>query len=115
MAIPLPPLPSPRAAWADLRAFLATRERYHWVFAAISLAIPGFFIFEFWLVSGKSAAYRPPEVTYVKQWPKTRTDAEIKTQQAKDAPAEEAERKQQAADDAAYRKKRAALKKLLNP
>jgi hypothetical protein len=114
-AMALPPVSSPRAAWRDLRAFFQTRQRHQWVFAALSLAIPGFLALQFYLVSGKPKHYRPPEVVFVQQWPKSRTDAEIKAQQAKDAPAEKAEQLERAKEEAAYRKRMQDLRKLLNP
>ncbi len=113
MALPRPS--SPAAAWRDLKAFLQTRQRHQWVFAALSLLIPGFLALQFYLVGGKPKAYRPPEVVFVKQWPKSRTDAEIKKQQAIDAPAERAEQQERAKEEAAYRKRMQDLRKLLNP
>ena len=39
------PRPStPAAAWRDLRAFLATRQRHQLVFAALALAIPALIV-----------------------------------------------------------------------
>ena len=40
--------------------------------------------------------WKPPEVQYVQQWPASRTDAEARAQQAKDAPRELAEKKAEA-------------------
>ena len=109
----LPPISSPREVWRELKQFFATRERHQWVIALLSLAIPGFFAFNFYLDSGKPKIYRPPEVVFVQQWPKSRTDAEIKAQQKKDAPEERAERKKLEQEDAAYRKRMQDLQKLL--
>ncbi len=111
----LPPISSPRAAWRDLRAFLQSRQRHQWIIGALSLLIPGFLALQFYLVGGKQKAYRAPDVVFVKQWTKSRTDAEIKAQQAKDAPAEEAERQERAKEEAAYQKRMKDLRKLLNP
>lgn len=44
--------------------------------------------------------YHPPEIIYVKQWPKSRTLAQIKAQQAIDGPIEKAEKDKAAADEA---------------
>ena len=79
----LPPIVRPSAAFADLRAFLATRERYHWVFAALSVVITGYFITIF-LIQSWTKEYKPPEVTWVTSYAANRTEAEIKAQQAID-------------------------------
>ena len=108
MAPPL--LSSLRSVIASFRAL----ETYKLVFACLAVVIPAFLAFEFWLTSGQRATYRPPEIIFVKQWSKSRSDAEIKAQQIKDAPAEKAQRAEEAAQEAARRKRAADLKKLLH-
>jgi hypothetical protein len=89
------PRPSrPGVVLADLRAFLATRQRHQWLFAALSLAIPFYFV-TLMLFNSKEKAYKPPEVTFVTSYAKNRTDAEIRAQQKIDTEklkAEKAER-----------------------
>jgi hypothetical protein len=113
-AMILPPVSSPRKAWSDLREFLRSRQRHQWWFAFLALAIPSFIIFEFWLVSGQRPVYRPPEVVFVKQWQQGRSDAEIKAQQAKDAPAERQARKDHAARIEAHKRRMKAVEDALN-
>ena len=90
MALPL--LSPLRNACVNLIASFRALETYKIVFACLAVVIPAFLAFEFWLTSGQKATYRPPEIIFVKQWSKSRTDAEIKAQQIKDAPAEKAQR-----------------------
>ncbi len=66
----------------------------------------------FWAIFDKldvRPEWEPPKVMYVKQWPKTRTAAEVRAQQAKDAPQELAARK---AEEAAARKRQDEYKQL---
>lgn len=91
----LPPLSSPKALFADVRAFLRARERHELVFAALAVTIPVLLAIGF-LVESKTVAYKPPTVVFVKNWNKGRTIAEIKRQQAIDAPGERAARKAEA-------------------
>lgn len=114
MGMAFPFLSSIRDACANLVASFKALETYKLVFAGLAVVIPAFLAFEFWLTSGQKAAYRPPEIVYVKQWAKSRTDAEIKAQQVKDAPAEKAQRAAEAAEAAARRQRAADLKKLLH-
>jgi hypothetical protein len=105
----LPPLSSPRTLWRDLRGFFASRQKHQWVFAALSVAIPSVFALEFYFQEPVRLVYRPPTVVYAKQWKKSRTEAEIKAQQAIDAPAEAQTRKEAAEFEA---KRRAGALKL---
>lgn len=75
MDLPRPSRPS--AAFADLRAFLGSRERHHWVFALLALAIPSYFV-GILLMKKRVAVYKPPEVVFVEKLDETRTDAEIR-------------------------------------
>lgn len=84
---------SPRAAIADLRAFLRHREREHWIGAALAVLVTIIIIIEF-LVDSKINTAPPPRVVYVEQWKADRTDAEIIADQKKDQAAKEAARKE---------------------
>lgn len=91
----LPPISTPKALFSDLRAFLRARQRHELYFAGLAIAVPAFFVTTF-LVDSTPVAYKPPTVVFVKNWNKGRTEAEIKRQQAIDAPAERAARKAEA-------------------
>ena len=84
---------SPRAAIADLRAFLRHREREHWIGAALAVLVTIIIIIEF-LVDSKINTAPPPRVIYVEQWKADRTDAEIVADQKTDQAAKEAARKE---------------------
>ncbi len=75
--MPLPRPSRPAAAFADLRAFLATRERHHWVFALMALAVPGYFVGAL-LFKTRDAVYKPPSVIFVEKLDESRTEEEIK-------------------------------------
>lgn len=79
-AMPLPRPASPRALWADVRAFTSERRPHHWVALALALAIPFGIIFIFDL-DGRTNIAPGPQLIYVESWPASRTDAEIKAQQ----------------------------------
>jgi hypothetical protein len=108
----LPPISSPANMWKDLRAFLSARERHELVFAGLAVTIPVLFSIGF-LVESKTVAYKPPTVIFVKDWNKGRTEAEIKRQQAIDAPGERAARKAEAEFEAKKRKQFQDLQKAL--
>ncbi len=110
----LPPLSSPKALLSDLRAFFATRQTHQLVFAALSIAIPAFFAIQFYLTPVVQLAYVPPPVVFVKSFNKGRTDAEIKAQQAIDAPIERQERAEIKAAEAKRLSDAIALKKALH-
>ena len=88
MAI-IPPPVSPRAAFADLRAFLRQRGREQWIGAALAVLVTMIIIIEF-LVDSKINTAPPPRIIYVEQWKADRTDAEIIAQQKKDQAVREA-------------------------
>jgi hypothetical protein len=99
----VPPISSPKALFSDLRAFFRSRQRHELYFAGLALAVPAFFITTF-LVDSTPVAYKPPTVIFVKNWNEGRTEAEIKRQQAIDAPAERAAREAEAEFEAKKRK-----------
>ena len=81
MAMAVFPRPvSPRAAWADFRAFLSHREREHWIGAILAVLVTIIIVIEF-LVDSKINTAPPPRIIYVEQWRADRTDAEIKADQ----------------------------------
>ena len=93
--IPRPARPS--NALADLWQFLRARRRHEFVFGGLAVVATGFW---FWAIFDKLSVkpeWQPPKVMYVKQWPKTRSTADILVQQAIDAPREKAEREARAA------------------
>lgn len=72
----------PRAAIADLRAFLRQREREHYIGAALAFLVTVIIIIEF-LVDSKINTAPPPRIVYAKSWDADRTDAEIVAEQKK--------------------------------
>ena len=72
----------PRAAFADLRAFLGQREREHYIGAALALLVTIIIIIEFF-VDSKINTAPPPRIVYAKSWDASRTDAEIIADQKK--------------------------------
>lgn len=110
----LPPLSSPKAIWADLYSFFATRQRHQWVFAAIAVLIPTIFVVEFYIDSQATVVYKPPTIVFFKQWNRGRTVAEIKAQQAIDTPIEQKARKDEADFEAKKQKQFKAVQKALD-
>ena len=92
---------SPRAAFADFRAFLRHREREHWIGAALAVLVTIIIIIEF-LVDSKINTAPPPRMVYVEQWNADRTDAEIVADQ----------KKAQAEKEAAQRERQRQFQKL---
>lgn len=92
---------SPRAAFADLRAFLRHREREHWIGAALAVLVTMIIIIEFF-VDSKINTAPPPRIVYVEQWKAGRTDAEIVADQ----------KKHQAEKEAAIRERQRQFQKL---
>ncbi|HYJ83745.1 MAG TPA: hypothetical protein VEW26_13000 [Allosphingosinicella sp.] len=78
--MPLPRPASPRALWADLRAFTSERRPHHWVALALALAIPLGIVLIFDL-DGRTNIMPGPQLIYVESWPANRSDEEIKAQQ----------------------------------
>lgn len=89
--MPLPRPASPRALWADLRAFWSTRPRHQWVAALLALLIPVGIVTAFYFDTTTGIMPRE-ELMYIDSWPSTRTDAEIKAKQKADAAALKAAR-----------------------
>lgn len=89
MAFPRPSRPS--SLWADIKAFASEKHDHRFWIALAAIAMPTA-LFAVFIISPVTSAYQDPEIVFVKQWPKGRTDAEVRAQQAKDAPAEKAAR-----------------------
>ncbi|MEN2790066.1 hypothetical protein ABC974_10550 [Sphingomonas oligophenolica] len=98
----------------DLRLFLSQRRKHELVFLALSVAITWTIMF-YMIHDTKIVKDRRPVIIYVQQWPANRTDAEIIAQQKLDAPEqtkrEEAEKKREADNQAAWKRIDDNLKK----
>ena len=99
---------SPVRAYKDLRLFLAARQPYELGFLALAMLVTGFFVYGFVHDSYVEPVYKR-DIVYVQQWTLDRTDAQIKAQQAIDAPIKAAQIKAQEEREA---KRRAEFKKL---
>lgn len=81
--MPLPRPSSPRALWADLKAFWRDRPRHQWIAAILAVLVPIGIVVTFLIDSNTNL--RPIEqVIYVDSWPATRSDDEIKAKQQVD-------------------------------
>lgn len=94
----LPRPVSPSRAIADLWRFLRARRRHEFAFGMLAIGITGLWFAMIFDKLNPKAEWRSPTVMYVKQWPKTRTAADVRAQQAIDAPREKAEREALAAE-----------------
>jgi len=94
---------SPRAALADLRAFMRQQSREQRLGAALAVLTTIIIVIIFFVDSSINTA-PPPRIVYVESWPSTRTDAEIKADQAKD----------QAERDAALKERQRQFQELEN-
>ncbi|MFN3389111.1 MAG: hypothetical protein ACK40O_09260 [Allosphingosinicella sp.] len=74
--MPLPRPSSPRALWADIRAFAGQRSPHHLLAAALAIAMPIALILLF-LKDGRTNIAPGPQLIYAESWPADRTDAEI--------------------------------------
>lgn len=91
----------PRAAFADLFAFMRQRSREQVIGAALAILVTSIIIIEF-LVDSKINTAPPPQIVYAESWTVNRTDAEIVAQQKVD----------QAKRDAAAKEKQRQFQKL---
>lgn len=91
----------PRAALADLLAFLRQRSREQVIAALLAVLVTTIIVIEF-LVDSNINTAPPPQVVYADSWSLNRTDAEIVAQQRID----------QARKDAAAREKQRQFQKL---
>ncbi len=81
MSLPRPA--SPKALWADLRAFWRERPRHQWVAGILALLIPLGIVVVFYL-DANTNIMPGEQVIYAESWPATRSDEEIKTKQEAD-------------------------------
>jgi hypothetical protein len=102
---------SPRAAWRDFRDAITAPRKHKMVFAALSLAFPALIFIGMAKQAKVDEDWVPPTIIYVKQWPASRTLAEVRAQQAKDLPAELAAKKDREAQAEAQRQ---AYRRLAN-
>ena len=70
---------SPRYLIADLKVFLATRQRHQLLFGAVSLLIPALIVAGFYHDSKTEPP--KPQMYFIASWPADRSDAEIIAQQ----------------------------------
>lgn len=78
--MPLPRPASPRALWADMKAFWRDRPRHQWVAAALALMVPIGIITVFYIDSGTNLSPRQT-TTKLEIWPANRTDEQIRADQ----------------------------------
>jgi hypothetical protein len=83
----------PRAAIADLMAFMRQRSREQMIGAALAVLVTTIIIIEF-LIDSKINTAPPPQIVYVEQWNANRTDEEIVAQQKIDQQKKEAAQKE---------------------
>jgi hypothetical protein len=81
--MPLPRPASPRALWADVRAFTSERRPHQWAAASLALLMPLALIVLF-VIDGHTNIQPKSEIIFVESWPANRTDAQIKADQKKD-------------------------------
>ena len=74
---------SPRAAIADLRAFMRHQSREQRLGAVLAVLVTIIIVIIFFVDSSINTA-PPPRIVYVESWSKQRTDAEIVAEQKKD-------------------------------
>ena len=80
---------SPRAALADLRAFMRQRSREQVIGACLAFLVTAIIVIEF-LVDADIGTKPPPRVVEVQLYSPNRTDADIRKDQEKDQTAKEA-------------------------
>jgi hypothetical protein len=91
--MPLPRPSGPRALFADIRAFTATRSKIQWAAATLAIVMPIAIIILF-ITDGNTNIAPGPQIIYAESWSANRTDAEIIADQKKDQAAREAAQKE---------------------
>jgi hypothetical protein len=99
MAI-FPPTFGPRAALADLKAFLRQRSREQVIAACLAVLVTIIILIIF-LVDSQINTAPPPQIVYIENYGPDRTDADIKADQKK---ASEERRKQEEARKREFQK-----------
>lgn len=84
----LPSPVRPTRAFADLRGFIGQRRKHEVVFAVLALTMTVGLVLAVLKQFNSKREWQPPEITYVKEWPASRTRLQIQQQQARDLPAE---------------------------
>lgn len=74
MSLPRPA--SPRALWADLRAFAGQRSRLQWVAAILAILMPTIIVIGF-ILDARTNIMPGEQLIYVDSWSANRSDAEI--------------------------------------
>ncbi len=88
--MPILPRPaSPRALWADLRAFWAARPRHQWVAAALALVAPAAIVTAFYF-DARTNILPGERIMFIDSWRVDRSDAEIIAKQKADKAARDA-------------------------
>ena len=99
--MPFPRPSSPRALWADIRAFAGERSSVQWGAAAVAVIMPLAIVVLF--ITDANTNTRPgPQIIYAESWSANRTDAEIIADQ----------KKHQAKREAAQKERQRQFKKL---
>lgn len=92
----LPRLVSPRALWADIKAFASQRRPHQLIALAAAIAVPSVIILTF-IADTKDAHNAPAQITYVNSWNADRsieeTRAAIREHEARRKAAEEERRR----------------------
>jgi hypothetical protein len=87
MAFPRPS--SPRAAWADLKAFIAGPQRHKLLFGFLAVLMPAIIVYGF-ITDARTNILPGRSIMYIQSWPADRSDAEIIAQQKIDQKKKEA-------------------------
>ncbi len=82
MALPRPA--SPRALWADIKAFLFGGGNHRLLVALAAIAMPVIIIIGFYLDAKTNIEPKGLKIVYAQSWPADRTDGEIKKLQVID-------------------------------
>ena len=80
--MPLPRPASPRALWADLRAFSKERGSHRWIAAFFAIVMPVVIVIGF-IVDARTNIMPGEQVIYAESWSANRSDAEIAAAQKK--------------------------------
>ena len=95
--MPLPRPASPRALWADLRAFTRERSGVQWGAAAVAILMPVLIVVGF-IIDARTNIDPGEQLIYVESWSGDRTDEQIIADQKirqKEKEAAQAERQRQ--------------------
>ncbi len=102
------PRPQPASAMTDVIRALRAPVPHKLGIMGVSAAITYVLIMSLVNAFTPKPVHHSPEIIYVKQWPKSRTLAQVKAQQAIDGPIEKAAAEKELADEKAYEENRRA-------